>query len=104
MVDLHVYKVYSERRKLNPEWQINLSAQENDVREHKAKIVMELLLEYIHEWVDITDEDEECNMEGKTLCEFSWWIQQILPDERIERRSNIKQRDLRDDIIDNILK
>jgi len=52
-----------------------------EVEAHKANIVMDKLLEYLRLFWDC--DGNTCVMEGKTLLEFSRWIQGQLNEKKI---------------------
>ena len=79
---LDIYRCYSESRKSwNHLKQNNLPKDIMEVEAHKANIVMDKLLEYLRLFWDC--DENTCVMEGKTLLDFSRWIQSQLNEKKI---------------------
>lgn len=76
-----IYRAYIAQRKKDQEQKIVLTDKEQEEQEHKAKITMEYILEYLHEWKE--EDDDNMNIDEKSFLHFTWWVQRRLWREEI---------------------
>lgn len=81
-MSLAIYKAYTEQKKREQEKKIqkHLSKEEKHVEEHKARITMEFILDFMHEW---KEEDEDIAIEKKSFLHFTWRVQRKMGNEEV---------------------
>lgn len=81
-MSLAIYKAYTAQKKKEQERKIQkqLSGEDKHIEEHKAKITMEFILAFIHEW---KDDDEEVAIEKKSFLHFTLRVQRKMGNEEV---------------------
>ena len=93
-MSLFIFQAYTELRRRCPEGKINLSEIQSHINNHKYKICMDCILEFLHQNKNLDDEEDEINLENIKLIDFIQFCRRVqakLPrDENIDPKNRPK--------------